>query len=353
MTYDRAPEPGPGLRLHLNENTAGCSAAVLAALRTLERTDAAFYPEYAAVTSDTARALGVPAEWVQLTNGLDEGLHVVALSARLTASPALMAPDGTAFDAVIVEPAFEMYRACASAVGGRVVPILPERNLAFPTATVLAAITPRVRLVHLCDPNNPSGLPLPDGALGAIAQAAPHALVVVDEAYADFSGHTAIGPALSRLRNVVVGRTFAKAHGLAGLRVGALVAHPDTLDPLRRLLPPYNLNVCAVRALSAALQDRAYLEWYVSEAAQSRLSIERFCRRLGVTYWPSQANFVLVRIGHDAPGLVAALASHGIYIRDRSGLPQCDGCIRITAGVVADTERCLAAMEDFFATRSR
>jgi len=174
--------------------------------------------------------------------------------------------------------------------------------------------------------------------------------VFVDEAYADFSGRTAI-PLLDRYRNVVVGRTFAKAYGLAALRAGALVAHPDTLALFRRLLPPYSLNIAAVRALEAALRDRAYLDWYVGESLQSRQLIYDFCRRAGLAWWPSEANFVLVRVGDEVAGLVDALAQRGIFIRDKSKSPGCAGCVRITAGVAAHTRSCLAAMEDILASR--
>jgi histidinol-phosphate aminotransferase len=150
----------------------------------------------------------------------------------------------------------------------------------------------------------------------------------------------------------VVGRTFAKAHGLAALRVGALIAHPDTLASYRRLLPPYSLNICAVRALEAAAGDRAYLEWYVRESAASRQLIYDFCDRHEFSYWRSEANFVLVRIGELAAPVTEALASRDIFIRDRSKSPGCAGCVRITAGVVDHTRACLAAMEDILATRT-
>jgi len=340
MNYNAEP-PRDGLRLHLNENTAGCSPAVLAALRAIERTDTAFYPDYGAVTALVEQSLGVPAGWVQLTNGLDEGLHVAAQAA---------ARDSRDAATVIVEPAFEMYAACADAAGLRQIHIPPPADLSFPLEDVLRAIDGSVRLVSITDPGNPTGLPVPQGAIARLAEAAPQAIVFVDEAYADFSGRTAI-PLPDRYRNVVVGRTFAKAYGLAALRAGALVAHPDTLALFRRLLPPYNLNIAAVRALEAALRDRAYLDWYVGESVQSRQLIYDFCRRAGLVYWPSEANFVLVHVGDEAAGLVDALAQRGIFIRDKSRAPGCAGCVRITAGASAHTRICLAAMEDIRASR--
>lgn len=355
MTYTPVTSPGGALRLHLNENTAGCSPAVLAALRSIERLDTAFYPDYAPITAAAERWFGVPAGWVQLTNGLDEGLHVVAHAAARSRSGDVDASTGgrQAANAIIVEPAFEMYAACADAAGLRAIHVAPEPDFAFPLERLLASAGPDTRLINLTDPNNPTGLGIPAGAIARIAAVASQAFVLVDEAYAEFSGRTCIGPLLDRHRNLVVGRTFAKAHGLAALRVGALIAHPETLAQFRRLLPPYSLNICAIRALAAALEDRAYLEWYVSESVTSRQLIYDFCDARGLRFWKSDANFVLLRVGDDARAIVEAMGVRGVSIRDRSQSPGCAGCIRITAGVVEHTRACLSALEVVLETRTR
>jgi histidinol-phosphate aminotransferase len=133
----------------------------------------------------------------------------------------------------------------------------------------------------------------------------------------------------------------------------SLVAHPEALDRLRPLLPPYSVNAAALRALDAALDDRAYLTAYVAQAAASRAFVYDFCRRNGLPFWPSDANFVLVRIGPDAAAIAAALADKGILIRDKSAAPGCAGCVRITSGIVDHTLKALAALEDHLASRSR
>ena len=347
MTYVPVPADGASLRLHLNENTAGCSPAVLAAIRSIGREDTAFYPDYRHVTAAAARYYGVDPEWVQLTNGLDEGLHVVAQAtwSRRSAAPVTAAPR-----VLIVDPAFEMYDACAESAGLETAHIGPLPDFQFPVDQILRTIAPDTGLINLTDPNNPTGLPIPPGDIERIAEAAPFAAVLVDEAYAEFSGRTLVGPALEARKNLIVGRTFAKAHGLAALRVGALIAHPDTLTPIARLLPPYSLNICAVRALEAALDDPAYLDWYVGQSVESKQLIYRFSEQQGWHAWPSEANFVLVRIGAGAAAIVAALADRGILIRDRSSAPGCAGCVRITAGVVDHTRRCLEELEDVIAS---
>jgi histidinol-phosphate aminotransferase len=338
--YERLPDPGDGLRLHLNENTAGCSPRVLDALARLTRLDAAFYPDYTAVTACVAASLDVAPETVLVVNGLDEGLHAAAMAALLRGE------DGRQREALIVEPAFDMYAACADAVGARIVFVPPHADFTFPLREVLAAVNADTGLVYLTSPNNPTGLSIPRAAVFEISRSLPaDALLFLDEAYVDFAESTLLD-AVQTLPNLVIGRTFAKAQGLAAVRAGAVVAPPIVMSRLRKVVPPYSVNVFAAHAIVAALEDRTYLAWYRDEVARSRELVYACCRRLGLTYWPSEANFVLIRVGHRAGDLVKRLADRRIFIRDRTSQPGCAGCVRITTGVVEHTERCLAAMEE-------
>lgn len=339
--YQRPVTEAGALRLHLNENTAGCSPAVLAALAALSREDIAFYPDYEAVYRETAAWLGVPEPALLLTNGLDEGIFLAAVLG-LQRRPADGPPEG-----VVVQPAFDMYAISVAACGGQVVRVPPRPDFAFPVEQTIAALTPRTRVVYVTSPNNPTGVRVSNADVRAVARALPRqAVLFVDEAYHDFCGDTMLGE-LGTLPNVVVGRTFAKAHGLAALRAGALIAAPETLDAFRPIIPPYSLNVAAAAALRAALADREYLEWYVAQTRESRERFYAFCRRHGFTYWESGANFVLARVGPHAAALTAALRARGIQIRDKSADPGCDGCIRVTTGVVEATDAALAAMEEY------
>jgi len=336
---------GSALRLHYNENTGGCSPAVVAAIREIDERQIASYPDVVPSTEACARHLGIAPEYVHLTNGLDEGIQVVTSWARQNSgsrAPHMLVP----------EPTFEMYGEFAAMAGGQLTRLEPLEDFRFPLEDLLERISTETRAIFLTDPNNPTGLGVPAGAAETLAEAAQDALVLVDEAYADFSGRTLIGPLLDRRKNVVIGRTFAKGHGLAGLRIGAVVAHPDTIDQLERLLPPFNVNICALRGLEAALGDVAYLERYVAETRRSRELVYAFCRRHGLKYWPSEANFVLVRFGPLTSSIIDGLQARGIVLRDRSYSPGCEGCIRLTAGVVAHTEVALAAMEDVLASRA-
>jgi histidinol-phosphate aminotransferase len=238
-----------------------------------------------------------------------------------------------------------MFGPSARLAGARVVPALPGANLRFSRDAVLAAVSPATRLVMVASPNNPSGEVVGAEAIRDVAAALPTGgAVFVDEAYADFEGRTVLGD-IARTPSLIVGRTFAKAYGLAGMRIGCVVAQPAIIRRLRGAIAPFSVNVFAAAALEAALADRSHFDWYVGQVRESRQLLYDACARLGVAYWPSAANFVLVRVG-DAPGVRAALGRRGIHVRDRSGAPGCEGCIRITAGVVDDTKACIEALEE-------
>jgi histidinol-phosphate aminotransferase len=343
--YERLPDPGDGLRLHLNENTAGCSPRVIEALARLTREDAAFYPDYTEAHERCARHLGLPADQVLLVNGLDEGIHATSFAFLQRAA------DGTQHEAMIVEPAFDMYAACAHVASARIVEVPPCQDFAFPLDATLAAITPATRVAFLASPNNPTGVVVSQEDVSRLARALPEgAVVFLDEAYVDF-GRSSFLRALPEHPNVVLGRTFAKAHGLAAIRAGCVAAHPEIIARLRDFVPPYSVNVYARSAIVAALDDRDYLAWYRDQVAASRQLVYAMCDRLGLRFWPSEANFVLFRVGDGAGALVSALAERGIFIRDRSNQPGCDGCVRITTGVAEHTRRGVAAIEEVLCAR--
>jgi histidinol-phosphate aminotransferase len=328
------------MRLHLNENTAGCSPAVAGALSRLGRVDAGVYPDYAQAHSAVADALGVPTSRVLLTNGMDEGILAATAAAFRDRRGGI--PEGLG-----VTPAFDMYETLVTALGGRMATVPMEDGFRLPAAALRRATTADTRIVFVTNPHNPSGVVMPAVEILALARTLAPILLFVDEAYGDFAQQTVLDDRrLTELPNLVVGRTFSKAYGLAGLRAGALAAHEETLEPMRRIVPPYSLNAWVTAALPAAVADRAYRDWYVAQAAESRRLITEACTRLGLRTWPSEANFVLVRVGPTAPAMVAALAARGIRVRDRSTETGCEGCLRITAGIVEDTERLIPAFEE-------
>jgi len=344
MRIQGYPDPGSGVRLHLNENTGGCSPRVLDAIRRLQTTDVSTYPSYTDLVLACARHFGVDPDWILLTNGLDEGILMAALGH--IARPRLHDAE-----TIIPLPAFDPYPNSTMAVGASGVRIPPGPDFAFPTDAVIAAITPRTRLIFLNTPNNPTGQLIPVDDLKRMAGAAPDAVLIVDEAYIEFGGTTFI-PELPRFPNVLVGRTFSKAYGLAGMRVGILIGQPASLDPVRAVTLPFNINAVAIAATLAALDDPTFLPGYAAQVSESRRRLYAACTRLGLEYWESAANYVLVRVGDAAPLFVEALAARKIHVRDRSKDPHTRGCIRVTAGVIEHTNAAVEALESVVAARA-
>jgi histidinol-phosphate aminotransferase len=254
-----------------------------------------------------------------------------------------------AAEALIVLPAFDMYASCADAAGLHVAQVPPNPDLSFPLDRVIAAMTSATRILFITTPGNPTGEPLPSATVEALRDALPgEAILFIDEAYVGF-GQESLSGRLGRhganRAQVLVGRTFSKTHGLAGVRAGALMGDADLIQDVARLVPPYSINAFAVAAVRAAVRDTAYVEWYAREVATSRAMLFELCDRLGVFCWRSEANFVLVKVGDRSADVVHQLAGRGIAVRDRGNEPGCAGCIRITAGVVEHTRRVVDAME--------
>jgi histidinol-phosphate aminotransferase len=342
MTYARPTERAGALRLHLNENTGGCSATVLEAIRQISAEEVACYPDYSALSRECAGYLGVRETQLVLTNGLDEGL----LALTVSAFGVMQVADGLP-EAIIPMPAFEMYSVFVKGASGSVVAIPPKADFAFPTKDICDAVTDRTRIVFLTSPNNPTGQLIPRDAIREIARGVPpEVTVVLDEAYYDFCGETFL-PEIDAHPNVIIGRTFAKAHGLAGLRAGCVIGDPARLEPIRQVVPPYSLSVFATAGWRAALRDREYLEWYRDQVSESRELLYAACERLSLPYWKSAGNFVLINVARSGQPdeIVQAFADRGILVRDRSRDPGCRGCIRITAGLVRHTEIAIEALE--------
>jgi histidinol-phosphate aminotransferase len=342
MLIQGYPDPGEGLRLHLNENTGGCSPRVIEALRRLTPTDISTYPSYTGLVLACAKHFDVDPEWVLLTNGLDEGILMAAIGhiSRARIHDA---------ETIVPTPAFDPYPNSTAAAGATSVRVPPNPDLSFPTDGVLKAITQRTRMIFLNTPNNPTGQLISIEDLIKISKAAPKATVLIDEAYIEFGG-TSFLPQLAHHPNVLVGRTFSKAYGLAGMRVGIVMGQPPALEPVRDVTLPFNINAIALAAVNAALEDTEFLPRYAAQVHESRERLYTACRRLGLQYWESAANYVLVRVGDAAP-FIDALGARKIHVRDRSKDPATPGCIRITAGVLEHTDRAIEALGSVVARR--
>lgn len=321
-----------GLRLDFNENTVGCSPRVLEKLRRIDFEELARYPEREPVEAVVAEHLGVRADELLLTNGVDEAIHLLC--------EAYLDPSD---EVCLVVPTFSMYEIFAKATGAKVVNVPADENFAFPLQAIRQQINAAMRLIVIANPNNPTGSAASVEDLLAVADSAPNAALLIDEAYFEFHGETLLRQWTDR-PNVFVARTFSKAYGLAGLRVGILCGHREQMESVRSVASPYNVNSVALTCLPEALADEEYVRGYVEQVLEGRDRLQVELERLGIHYWPSRANFVLMRLGDLTSAFICGMRERGILVRDRSRDYGCQGCVRITLGSNEQTDRLLDAL---------
>ena len=326
------------LRLDFNENTFACSPKVREALGRVSAGSLTRYPEREPIEAIIAAHLGVAAQQVALTNGVDEAIHVL-FGAFLEAGDELLLP----------VPTYTMYEVYVSATDARAVTVQAADDLKFPYERLLAAITPRTKIIAIANPNSPSGSIATREQLLEIARRAPHAVLLVEEAYFHFLGETVMD-LVGVCPNLMVARTFSKAYGLAGLRLGLLAGPVELMRWVRRVLSPYSVNSLALACLPAALDDATYLDWYVDEVIAARAEFESALDEAEVPRWFSRANFILVEIGPQHTEFVRLMKAAGVLVRDRSGDPGCDGRVRITIGTREQMAKAIVALNESMAT---
>lgn len=321
------------LRLDFNENPIGCSPAVRRALAKLSTASIAAYPEQETLRRKAASHFGVRTDELLLNNGTDEALSLV-VSAFVEAKDRVL----------LVEPTYAMYRFYSELAGARIIAPRYDDTMCFPWNDVLRALRAGPRVFFLPNPNSPTGNLLSLKQLQRILKAATRTMVVIDEAYFEFSGVTVI-PWIRRHRNLVVTRTFSKAAGLAGLRLGCIFVNRDLAAVMRKAQSPYPVSTAALAAGEAALRDRGFISRTVREVRRGRRELERGLARMGVRCFPSGGNFVLVFFGERTKEIVGALTRKGTLVRDRSSDFGGQGYVRITVGTLDQTRRLLRELE--------
>jgi histidinol-phosphate aminotransferase len=319
------------LLLDFSESTQPPPPHVAEALKAyIETGRLRMYPSYGRFEELLAAYAGVNREQVLITNGSDSAIQLI--------THALL---GEGDEMVMARPGFFVTGACALSAGAQVVsPEYRRSDMAFPLEAVLAAVTPRTRLIVVISPNNPTGTTASGEQIETILRAHPDVPVLVDEAYYEFCGKTAV-PLLARHDNLVITRTFSKAFALAGLRLGYALSNPAFIGELRKVRIPYDVNTLAVVAAQAQLERPQPWRAYVAEVVQrAKPMLERFLREHGVFFYPSEANFLLIR-PDDAQGATAYLKEHGILVRPQR--PPVDDCFRMSIGTVAEMQRFMEA----------
>ena len=333
----RPPQEGRGgkMRLDFNENTVGCPPQVIHALRrALNPEMMTRYPEYDEGRRMLAAYFRVKPEEMLLANGTDDAIKMVC--------DTFVDPGDTL---LVPAPTFPVYELFNNVAGGQSVHIRYDVHFRLPADEFVATLKKQnIRWVALANPNNPTGTQIPKTALKAILLAAPDTLVLVDEAYQDFSGQTVL-PWIRRYPNLIVTRTFSKAFGLAALRMGCLFANSQLIEPLQRGQNPFAVNSLALMCACIAIRYDAQVRKYAETIRANRACFCRWLDARDIPYVPSSANFVLTRVGEHAAEIARQLRHKKILVRDWSYDPHLKGYLRFTVGSQAQTRRLMAELQ--------
>lgn len=295
-------------------------------------------PYQHALKEQIGRLKGVSPAHIFMGNGSDEPIDLLI---RAFCEPREHA-------VLITPPTYGMYKVSAQINAVQVQEVLLNPDFTLDSGRVLAAVTPQTRIIFLCSPNNPTGNLMAATEVEKVLEGFP-GLVVVDEAYIDFTDQPSWISALPRYPNLVVLQTFSKAWGLAALRAGLAFADPSIIRLLNKIKPPYNINAATQAMLAEALAHANSKERMVQEILQEREVLIASLKPLpGVqVIYPSDANFVLIKVA-EPDRLYAFLAGRKVVVRNRSSQPLCEGCLRITVGTKAENTALLEAIKVFF-----
>ncbi|MBN2692964.1 MAG: histidinol-phosphate transaminase [Burkholderiaceae bacterium] len=337
-------QPERIVKLASNENPLGMSSRARDALMAAMN-DSTRYPDNDgyALKQALAQKCGVPAAWITLGHGSSDLLEMAA-RALLTDADAGM----------YSRYSFIVYTQAVQGVGAAH-QVVPDRDFGHDLPAMLAAITPQTKLIFVANPNNPTGTFLTaDALLAFLRQVPPRIAVVLDEAYVEYIQPELRYDSMDWVRkfpNLIVSRTFSKAYGLAGLRMGYGVSQPPLTDVLNRVRSAFNTSTLGQAAALAALDDQGFIDQAYSVNRAGHAQLAAAFDALGLRYIPSQGNFILVRVGQDdgaGARVNLALLQRGVIARpvDNYGLPQ---WLRISIGTEAENAACIAALRAHYA----
>lgn len=278
---------------------------------------------------------GLSSENLLVTNGSDDALHLIC-DTFLEPGDHVVAP----------APTYNHFITFAQSCGADIDKPVGESPFDKSLDAIRDALRPSTRILYLVSPNNPTGVIYPPEDVDALCRSNPETLVLLDEAYYEFAQETGID-LVEKHPNIVVTRTFSKAFGLAGLRVGYLSGHPELVDALSRIYNPKSVNTLGQVGAKAALEDLEYLNKYLEEVEAAKDVMADFLDGTSADYHMTPANFVVVRVSQLQETLTE-LEERGIYVRDRSDYPGLDNCLRMTIGTVDQTQKVIERMSSVF-----
>lgn len=311
-----------GILLDFNERTLPPSSKVLKAVYDLLKANKLqLYPEYGDLEVKLAQYVGANANQIMITNGSDQGIDLVFRTFTKEE------------DTVIIPtPSFAMFYQSAQIVGNKILrPLYTKENLSFPLEELLGMINKSVKLIVICNPNNPTGTSVSIDNIEEIAKKAPVAIILVDEAYFEFSKITAV-PLIKKYPNIIVTRTLSKAFGLPSLRVGYIIASSRYINELVKVRSPFDVNMVAFAASLAAFDNLKYVKRYTNEVMnQAKPIVKEFFTKYSITFYPSAGNFLLYKPVRKQEEKI--LRENGILVR-RQDKVNIENTLRLTIGTV-------------------
>lgn len=330
-----------GILLDFNERTLPPSSKVQKVIQNLLRTNKLqVYPEYGELEEKLARYVGVDKNQILVTNGSAQAIDLIFRTFTEADNKV-----------IIPTPSFAMFYQCAQIVVNKILkPLYLKEGLSFPLEQVLEMINESVKLIIVCNPNNPTGTSISIKDIQKIAQRASSSIILVDEAYFEFSGITAVS-LINKYPNIIVTRTLSKAFGLPSLRVGYIIASKVYIQELLKVRGPYDVNMIAYTAASAAIDDlKAMQEYVVESMTQAKPMVEEFFTKNKIAFYPSSANFILFKPNNDQEEQL--LKENGILVRPQNKT-NIENTLRLSIGTVAQMKQFIKVYQSVVLNKSK
>lgn len=324
-----------GVLLDFNERTKSPGKKIVKSVKKfIDNKKLQIYPEYFNLEKKIAKYAGVDPEQIMITNGSDQGIDIIFRTFTDKGNKV-----------IIPSPSFAVFYQCAQIVGNKILkPLYRARDLSFPLKEMLKLIDKDVKLVVICNPNNPTGTLLALRDIKKISKKAENAIVYVDEAYFEFSKLSA-AVLIKKYPNIIITRTFSKAFGLASLRVGYTIANKEYIAEMLKIRGPYDVNMAAYYAACSALENIDKMKSYADEVMnKAKPLVEEFFAKNGITYYKSGSNFILFK-PDNAGAVFEALKNAGILLRPQNK-ENIKNTLRVSIGTVKDMKKFIKVYEN-------
>lgn len=326
------------LKLDMNENTLGCSPKVMEKLKNLSPEVLSQYPTYGEIEEKIATTLAIPVNQVAVTNGGDAGINAIYITYVSEND-----------EIIYVVPTYVMYKLDAMRQKAKIIQVPYREKWVYPTDDVIAKISDKTRLIIICSPANPTGDMISEDCLCKVIEAAPNAIVLLDEAYWRFTSkeNKSFKYLIDRYSNLVIMHTFSKDYGLAGLRIGYLISQEQNLEHIRKSMDPFAVNNIAVEAALVALEDQDFVQQYVDAVTESKPFFCEAIKSISNEIYPGEANFSFFYVGSRQEWYHSKLLKKGIKIRRYPTNPMLNGYLRITLGTKVQMQTFMDAIKNY------